>query len=295
MSRDSLTHLMVTLFHLPSEIRQMIWSFLLPSEGAFASSRRNQPEILPTSDSVTFSRNDRSTESITVVPDLLVLSRMTFGEVAHTFYSANRFCFDIRGAHAIQGQMGTAKSYIHHIRLEDRLAYDLTAVDIRKFISEFRSLKSISILAYPEPFAMSAFDLNLAQRAMSLSVVRDLVEILEEGDYTMLFLNYNQPLSLAEQGLNHMITLKLLRHVGSARCYSDNQLTHLWLDMFIAWIYSYPSKRSKLLKVLERMDLAYERSFLTCLVGSERQEDEMQGFSIVLRMPQRGLYVPRGK
>jgi len=111
----------------------------------------------------------------------------------------------------------------------------------------------------------------------------------------MLFLNYNQPLSLAEQGLNHMITLKLLRHVGSARCYSDNQLTHLWLDMFIAWIYSYPSKRSKLLKVLERMDLAYERSFLTCLVGSERQEDEMQGFSIVLRMPQRGLYVPRGK
>lgn len=284
---------MVALCNLPSEIRQMIWSFLLPSEGTFALSRRNQPEILPTSESVTVSRTNRSTESITVVPDLLVLSLMTFGEVAHTFYSANRFCFDIRGTHAIQGQMGTARSYIHHIRLEDRLAYDLTAVDIRKFISEFCSLKSISILAHPEPFAMSTFDLNLAQRAMSLSVVRDLLEQLEEGSYTKLYLDFNQPISLSEQGLDHMLTLKLLRHVRSARYYNDNQLTHLWLDMSIAWIYSYPSKRSKLLKVLEGMDLSYERSFLACLVGAERQIDEMQGFSISLRMPQRGLYVPR--
>lgn len=47
------------------------------------------------------------------------------------------------------------------------------------------------------------------------------------------------------------------------------------------------SKRSKILKVLERMDPAYDRGFLACLVETEVQSSYTRGFTIALSMPKR--------
>jgi len=136
---------------------------------------------LPTSDAAAPSRAEKQTQSTSVLPDLLTLSKHTFSEVAYTFGSANNFCFDIRDADTIRDLTRTARSYIYHVHLVDRLAYDLRTINIKEFISELRGLKSISIPVYPEPFMMSSFATNSVQRAMNLSVARDLVEQLEEG------------------------------------------------------------------------------------------------------------------
>jgi hypothetical protein len=276
---------MVNLLHLPVELRMMIWSLLLPSDTTFKSAQRKQPGDLRRSSPLTVLKPNEHTQSATDTSHLLTLSPLTFSEVAHTFYGANTFCFDIRDADAIGGLAEAARSYINHIRLVDRLRYVLPTVCVERLVSGFRNLRSISIPTYPEPFATSSFDINLEHRAINLSIVRGLMEQLEKGHYKQLFLNYNQPCPLLEENLDHLLTLRLLRHLRSAEYYIDNNQMDLWLEIFVAWIYSYPLKRPKLLKVLERMDSAYDRSFFACLVKREAQDQHLQGFTIALSIP----------
>jgi hypothetical protein len=283
---------MVNLLHLPIELRVMIWSLLLPSDTTVVSAQRKQLGDLRRSTSLTVLKPNEHTQSATVTSDLLIISPLTFSEVAHTFYGANTFCFDIRDADAIDGLAEAARSYINHVRLVDRLRYVLPTICVERLVSGFRNLRSISIPTYPEPFGTSSFDINLEHRAINLSIVRGLMEQLENGHYKQLFLNYNQPCSILEEDLDHLLTLRLLRHLRSANYYIDNNQMDLWLEMFVAWIYSYPLKRPKLLKVLERMDSAYDRSFFACLVKRQAQDQSPQGFTIALSIPK---HVPHAR
>ena len=270
---------------LPTEIREMIWSLLLPSDKTFRFVQHKQSETLPAPGAAAPPRAEKQTQSSSVLPDLLTLLKHTFSEVAYTFGSANNFCFDIRDADAIRDLKRTARSYIYHVHLVDRLAYDLRTINIKELIRELRGLKSISIPVYPEPFMMSSFATNSVQREMNLSVARDFVEQLEEGCYTQLFLDYSQPRSLIGPNPDELLTIKLLRHVRSTSYYSDQRLTRLWLDMYFAWIYSHPGKRTKLQTILAQMDSTYKRSFLTCVVEAKNEEEQIQGFKIALVMP----------
>lgn len=283
---------MIDLLDLPAEIRVMIWSLLLPGDTTFVPTHCKQPRDLLGRPNTTVLESDKQKQSAMIPSYLLVLSPMTFEEVAHIFYGANTFCFDIRDIDVIERQTGSARSYINHIRLVDRLRYGLPTISIANLIGGFRSLETVSIPTYAEPFTVSSFDINLEHRAINLSIVRDLVEHLEEGHYKQLLLSYNQPYSPVGENLEHLLTLRLLRHLRSDQYYIGNKQTALWLEMFVAWIYSYPLKRSKLLNVLERMDPAYERNFLACLVEFGTQDRETKGFTIALSMPQN---LPHGR
>jgi hypothetical protein len=276
---------MVNLLHLPIELRMMIWRFLIPSDTTFISAQRKHSRDLCGSESLPDSNPDEHNRYAKITCYLLTVSPLTFSEVAHTFYRANTFCFDIRDADAIDNQAGTARFYINHIRLVDRLRHDLPTISVGRLVSRFRDLTSISVLTYPEPFATSCFDINLEHRAVNLSMVRGLMEQLEEGRYKQLFLNYNQPCLLIGEDLDQLLTLKLLRHVRSAEYYIDNHKMRLWLETFVAWIYSYPLKRSKLLKVLEEMDCSYRRTFLARLMKHEAHDQYPRGFTIALSIP----------
>jgi hypothetical protein len=276
---------MVNLLQLPIELRMMIWRLLIPSNTTFKSAQREHPRDLRGSESLSNSKPDEHNRYATITCYLLMLSPLTFSEVAHTFYRTNTFCFDIRDADAIDNKAGTARFYINHIRLVDRLRHDLPTISVGRLTSRFRDLTSISVLTYPEPFATSCFDINLEHRAVNLTIVRGLMEQLEEGRYKQLFLNYNQPCLLAGEDPDQLLTLKLLRHVRSAEHYIDNHQMRLWLDIFVAWIYSYPLKRSKLLKVLEEMDCSYHRTFLARLMKHEAHDQYPQGFTIALSIP----------
>ena len=282
---DCLNFPMVDLLHLPIEIRMMIWSLLLPRHTTFESAQRKQRKDFARSAAMTIREADDQRKPATVVSRLLLLSPLTFGEGADTFYSTNTFCFDIRDTDSIKSQSRIARSSINHIRLVDRLSYTLPAMSIKRLLSLFCSLKSVSVPTYPEPFPTSSFDINLQHRAMNLSKIRDLVEHLREGYYEQLFLNYNQSCSPERENLDQLLTLRLLRRLQSDGHYVNNKETHLWLEILVAWIYSFPSKRSKILKVLERMDPAYDRGFLACLVGTEVQNSDTRGFTIALSMP----------
>ena len=284
---DCLNFPMVDLLHLPIEIRMMIWSLLLPRHTTFESAQRKQRKDFARSAAMTIREADDQRKPATVVSRLLLLSPLTFGEGADTFYSTNTFCFDIRDTDSIKSQSRIARSSINHIRLVDRLSYTLPAMSIKRLLSLFCSLKSVSVPTYPEPFPTSSFDINLQHRAINLSKIRGLVEHLEEGYYEQLFLNYNQPCSPERENLDQLLTLRLLRRLQSDEHYVNNRKIHLWLDIFVAWIYSFPSKRSKILKVLERLDPTYDRGFLACLVETEVQSSYTRGFTIALSMPKR--------
>lgn len=270
---------------LPTEIREIIWRFLLPRDKTFRFVQQKQREDLLLSDDVTLPRAEQQPRSATVLLNLLTLSKHTFPEVAYTFGSANSFCFDIRDVDAIQALTRTTRSYIYHVHLVDRLSLNLTTINIKELISQFHGLRSVSVPVYPEPFAMVSFTTNAIQRAMSLSVVRDLVEQLEGGCYTQLFLDYSQPHFLAGRNADDLLTIRLLRHVRSMTYYNDYEQSRLWLDMFLAWIYSYPGKRTKLVNILARMGSTYRRNFLACVVETKHQNKQTKGFTITLSMP----------
>lgn len=277
---------MIGLLHLPPEVRLMIWRLLLPSDTKFVPAQSKQLRDFLRPVPMTAQEAGEQRIFATVISQLLILSKSTFAEVADTFYSANTFCFDIRDPDVTKGQAGSAKSYINHIRLVDRLRYCLPVISVETIISGFCRLKSISIPSHPEPFTVSSFDVNLEYRAMNLSIVRDLLEHLEMGHYEQLLLDYNQPCSLEGDDVDHLLTLQLLRRLRSDQHYIDNKQTPLWLELFIAWIYSYPLKRSKLLKALAKMESGYERNFSACLIKTGDQDRCSKSFTIALSLPQ---------
>lgn len=59
---------------LPTEIREMIWSLLLPSNKTFRFVQHKQSETLPTSDAAAPSRAEKQTPSTSVLPDLRTIN-----------------------------------------------------------------------------------------------------------------------------------------------------------------------------------------------------------------------------
>lgn len=199
----------------------MIWRLLLPSDTKFVPAQSKQLRDFLRPVPMTAQEAGEQRIFATVISQLLILSKSTFAEVADTFYGANTFCFDIRDPDVTKGQAGSAKSYINHIRLVDRLRYCLPVISVETIISGFCRLKSISIPSHPEPFPVSSFDVNLEYRAMNLSVVRDLLEHLEMSHYSIFvqreLVDIRRPLVIVGIGvciLTHISYREILIRTG---------------------------------------------------------------------------------